>query len=208
MCGAAPLPRIVSGRACRRCRPHQPSSAPRAAQPCGITYQFRVLAHGDGLIRSHGWAPYSEAKDLATVRCNQTPSFTMPSFSFTVAENSAPGTLVGTPLATDPDQGETLAYSITLGNDDSLFTIDETTGETTVAGSLDYEDTPTYTLTVQVGDTLEASAAVQVAISVTNVPEERGPAPTDVSVSLVSGAFSISWTGSDPAAWFQAAGSH
>ena len=178
--------------------------SPAGGAACGTTYQFRVRAHGDGLSRAYGWTPYSEAEELTTTRCNQAPSFTMPSFGFSVAENSASGTVVGTPLATDLDQGETLTYSITQGNDDSLFTIDGTSGEISVAGGLDHEATPSHTLTVQVEDSLEATATVQVTITVTNIPEGMAPAPTDLSVSLVSGTFTISWTGSNLAARYQA----
>ena len=178
--------------------------SPAGGAACGTTYQFRVRAHGDGLSRAYGWTPYSEAEELTTVRCNQAPSFTMPSFGFSVAENSVAGTVVGTPLATDLDQGETLTYSITQGNDDSLFTIDGTSGEISVAGGLDHEATPSHTLTVQVEDSLGATATVQVTITVTNVPEGTPPAPTDLSVSLVSGTFTISWTGSNVAARYQA----
>ena len=178
--------------------------SPAGGAACGTTYQFRVRAHGDGLSRAYGWTPYSGAEELTTTRCNQAPSFTMPSFGFSVAENSVAGTVVGTPLATDLDQGETLTYSITQGNDDSLFAIDGTSGEITVSGNLDHEATPSHTLTVQVEDSLEATATVQVTITVTNVPEGTVPAPTDPSVSLVSGTFTIRWTGSNVAARYQA----
>ena len=182
--------------------------SPAGGAACGTTYRFRVRAHGDGVSRAYGWTPYSGAEELTTVRCNQAPSFTMGSFGFSVAENSAAGTVVGTPLATDLDQDlvvdETLTYSITLGNDESLFAIDDTSGEISVAGDLDYEDTSSHTLTVQVDDSLGARATVQVTISVTNVPEGTVPAPTDASVSLVAGVFTISWTGSNLAARYQA----
>ncbi len=55
---------------------------------------------------------------------------------FTIAENSANTTFIGTLLATDPDAGNTYTYSLT-NNAGGRFSIDSTTGQITVAnGSL------------------------------------------------------------------------
>jgi hypothetical protein len=55
--------------------------------------------------------------------------------------------------ATDPDSPpQTLTYSITAGNTGNAFAINSSTGQITVNGALDYETTPSYTLTVQVCD--------------------------------------------------------
>ena len=65
-----------------------------------------------------------------------------------VLENSAIGTAVGiTASASDADAGETVTY---LLSDDAggLFTIDETSGEVTVNGSLDYEAGTSHDITV------------------------------------------------------------
>ncbi|MCX5671401.1 MAG: YbhB/YbcL family Raf kinase inhibitor-like protein [Planctomycetota bacterium] len=68
--------------------------------------------------------------------------------AFSVDENSAAGTVVGTVLATDPDAGDGLTYSITDGNTGTAFAIDAATGEITVAGMLDYETLDNFVLTV------------------------------------------------------------
>ncbi|MDM8523053.1 cadherin domain-containing protein [Desulfococcaceae bacterium HSG8] len=68
---------------------------------------------------------------------------------FDVDENSVSKTYVGTVLAVDDDK-DSLAYSITDTND--IFLIDNSTGEITTNGELDYETTPEYELTVQVSD--------------------------------------------------------
>ena len=97
---------------------------------------------------------------------NEAPFIAVQTFS--VTENAVAGTTVGTVAATDKDAGNNLNFSITSGNTGQAFTINAGTGEITVAGSLDHETTPTYTLTVQVSDgDLSASAAVT--INVTNV---------------------------------------
>ncbi len=62
-----------------------------------------------------------------------------------------------------------MTYSITLGNDDGKFTMNGSTGEITVAGTLDMETTPTYTLTVQADDgTGAATDTATVEITVTD----------------------------------------
>ena len=95
--------------------------------------------------------------DTATVTINlndlnETPIINDQSFS--VNENAANGTVVGTVVASDPDAGDTLTYAITGGNTGGAFAINANTGQITVNNSsaLDFETTPTFNLTVQVTD--------------------------------------------------------
>ncbi|MDZ4689455.1 MAG: cadherin domain-containing protein, partial [Planctomycetaceae bacterium] len=73
---------------------------------------------------------------------------------FTIAENSPNGTVVGTVVATDPNPGQFLAYSITAGNTNNTFAINAATGQITVNDPtlLDFEVPVTFNLTVQVTD--------------------------------------------------------
>src|SRR5215210_4792135 len=73
---------------------------------------------------------------------------------FSIAENSANGTVVGTVSANDPDAGQTHTFSILAGNTGGAFTIGSSTGQITVADStaLDFETTPSFSLTVQATD--------------------------------------------------------
>ncbi|MCP3675191.1 MAG: hypothetical protein GY829_12070, partial [Gammaproteobacteria bacterium] len=73
--------------------------------------------------------------------------------TFTVDENSADGTAVGTVAATDLD-GDSLAWAIIGGNAGTPFAIDSSSGDITVADDtqLDYETTSSYSLTVEVSD--------------------------------------------------------
>ncbi|MFC1984202.1 cadherin repeat domain-containing protein, partial [Chloroflexota bacterium] len=93
--------------------------------------------------------------------------------SFNVEENSVTGTVVGTVAAVDPDPGDILTYAIT-GGDTGAFVIDSNTGLITVADSsqLDYETTPSFTLTVEVEDTelLTDTAAINIYINPVNSP--------------------------------------
>ncbi|MGH8537584.1 MAG: DUF4347 domain-containing protein, partial [Gammaproteobacteria bacterium] len=72
--------------------------------------------------------------------------------AFSVAENTANGTPVGTVIASDVDAGDTRSFSITAGNTAGAFAIDTATGQITVANAaaLDFETNPSFTLTVQV----------------------------------------------------------
>ena len=101
------------------------------------------------------------------------PVFGESSYAFSVAENSATGTAVGTVGATEPEGGA-VTFAITAGNDAGSVVIDAGTGALTVAGALDHETTASYNLTVEAksgGGAATATATVPVAVTVTNVDE-------------------------------------
>ena len=116
---------------------------------CGTFYAFQVAAYGDGTTLAESWGPWSISHSASTGACNQLPSFAQAAYSFSVLNNAANGTSVGTVSATDPDTGDTVTYSITGGNTAGKFAINSSTGAITVASAL---GTATYTLTVQVSD--------------------------------------------------------
>ena len=97
------------------------------------------------------------------------PAFAEESYAFELAEN-VDGRVnrlsLGTVTATDPDS-DTVRYSLLVGNDSSLFAIEETSGELYYVGAgEDYESGVTsYELTVRASDGTHASdAAVTVAL--------------------------------------------
>ncbi len=91
---------------------------------------------------------------------------------FSVAENVALATVVGTVVATDADANSTLSgWTIVSGNTGSAFAINAATGQITVAGALNCEGTPSYSLGVTVSDGTATSAAATVVVTVTNVAE-------------------------------------
>ncbi|MCP4348480.1 MAG: PKD domain-containing protein, partial [Desulfobacterales bacterium] len=94
--------------------------------------------------------------------------------TFTVDENSADGTPVGTVAATDDDPEDTLAFSITAGNTDNAFEISTDTGEITVKDGtrLDYENISDYSLTVEVSDGTNTATAV-ITINISDLDEEK-----------------------------------
>src|SRR4029077_7349657 len=93
---------------------------------------------------------------------------------FTLGENVANGTAVGAPItATDVDAGSTFTWGITTGNTGNAFAINAATGQLTVltSAALNFEVTPSFTLTVQATDngTPALSGTTFVTVNLTDV---------------------------------------
>ena len=118
-----------------------------------------------------------------TVEASSPPVFSDDtSTTRSIAENTAPGIDIGSPIsATDPD-GDTLTYSLS-GTDAASFDIVSTSGQLQTKAALDYETKNTYTVTVTVSDgTLTDS--ITVTINVTDIDEaipNRAPVFTEGS---------------------------
>ena len=120
------------------------------AEDTGTFASWELILHGTG-----------------DVTPNRPP--TVSGASWSVPENSAAGTSLGTVLASDPD-GDSLTYSITAGNTAGAFAINSATGKVTVAGPLDFETKSIYTLTVSASDG-SLSDAGTAHVDVTDVAE-------------------------------------
>ena len=98
---------------------------------------------------------------------------TIPTPSFSLDENSANGTVVGTVSASRPRSEDTLHYAITGGNTDGAFAIDADTGEITVANSaaLDFETTPSFRPDGRRDRRLGAYDTATVTVDLNNVDE-------------------------------------
>ncbi len=135
-------------------------------------------------------APPPKDENQAPVVNNQT---------FTVPENSANGTLVGTISASDPDAGQTLSYSL---SGTSAFSVESTGGKLRVAdeNQLDYETNKSFSFTVTVTDngtsTLSDNATITVNLTDVDENEVTAPAaPSNLKTSVVtSNSVSLSWT--------------
>ena len=191
-----------------------------------LTYRFQIRAVN--VFGAGDWSPSlnttPRAPSLnATTRApNRTPYFIGGySVTFTIDENTSPGTPVGSALtATDPN-GDRLSYSLS-GIDASSFGIDRSTGQLIVKHPLDFETQSVYEVTVRVSDDRNASDDVDVTITITNVDEagtvsvsleqpEVGTALT-VSLSDPDGSVSnISWqwaASSDGSNWSDISGAN
>ena len=113
------------------------------------------------------------------------PAFAKESYAFALAEN-VDGRVnrlsLGTVTATDPDS-DTVRYSLSGGNDSSLFAIEETSGELFYVGAgEDYESGVTsYELTVRASD---ASHTVDTTVTVTVTNAADAPAFREVSYAF------------------------
>ena len=109
-------------------------------------FSVRIRATDGGSLQ------YEEVFQIVVEDLNDFPS--MNGDTFSLNENSANGTSVGTASSSDEDAGQTPSYAITGGNTGGAFQINSSTGEITVADTndVDYETTPSFALTVQVTD--------------------------------------------------------
>ena len=87
-----------------------------------------------------------------------------------IAENTAPGTNVGSRVRASDDDGDTLTYSLS-GTDSDAFTIDEETGQIKTSASLNFEDRNRYLVTAKVDDGNGGTDSIRVTINVTDVNE-------------------------------------
>ncbi|PNK01760.1 hypothetical protein CEP10_18405, partial [Cylindrospermopsis raciborskii S07] len=100
---------------------------------------------------------------------NEAPSFNTPTATFSTGENTI---LVGSVVATDPDRGDTLTYTLS-GADAGKFDIDSTTQFLTFKTAPNFEapGSNTYSVTVIARDAAGLTTTQAVTISVTNVNE-------------------------------------
>lgn len=120
---------------------------------------------------------------------------------YTVAENSAAGTVVGSAHANDPDAGDTRAFTITGGSGAGLFAIDAATGQITVTGALNYEAASSYTLDLRVTDAGGLFDSRTVTINITDVNETPtiSPAgPFTVAENTAAGTVVTTMSATDP----------
>ena len=110
---------------------------------------------------------------------NTTPEFTDgDSTTRNIAENSALGSDIDTPVsATDSDDDE-LTYSLS-GTDASSFTIDSATGQLRTNTLLDYETQSSYSVTITVSDGEGGSDSITVTINITDVDERPANNPPE-----------------------------
>ena len=128
---------------------------------CGATFEFRVRSFGDATTYAAGWSEGSGVQSVVTASCNRAPEFATSTYTFMVAEDATTTDLVGTVSATDPDS-DPVSHAITSGNSAGRFAIATSTGDVTVAGELDHESVPSYTLVVEARDDREGVATTTV----------------------------------------------
>ena len=137
---------------------------PEDAPDCGTTHEFRMRAFGDGETYVATWGAESASESVATEECDRAPTFGSTHYSFSIAEDAATSTSVGTVSATDED-GDTLTYEIAGGDPDGKFSIGSGTGSITLAGEVDSDVLAFYSLEVEADDGNDNTATTTVGVS-------------------------------------------
>ena len=94
-----------------------------------------------------------------------------------IAENTASGINIGSPVAATDAEDDTLTYSLN-GTDAASFSIVSTSGQLRTSTALDFETKSSYSVTVSVSDGNGKSDSISVSINVTNV-NDNAPVFTD-----------------------------
>ena len=106
--------------------------------------------------------------------------------TFSVNENSSVGSDVGTVTFTDSNANQNHSFQITSGNSAGGFSINNITGQITVnnSGVLDFETTPTFSLTVEVSDDGTPSLSDSEVIIVNLIDQNEAPEIADQTFSI------------------------
>ncbi len=144
----------------------------------GLDYET-ATAYAITLTASDGANSVSETLTINVGDINEAPSLTNSLAASSFAENVATGTTIATSSASDPEAG-TITYSIS-GTGSENFAIDAN-GNVTLASSLDYETTTSYSLTITASDGTNSTQQT-LSISVTDIIE-FGLALSSNSVSI------------------------
>ena len=123
----------------------------------GTNNQYSVT-----VVASDGPNPVERAVTVTVTNVNEPPAFLSGETGFRVVdENTATGQVIGDPVgATDPDDGDRLAYTLG-GTDAASFYIDTATGQLKTNAALDYETKSNYSVTVSVSDGKDANGGVE-----------------------------------------------
>ncbi len=92
-------------------------------------------------------------------------------------ENLPAGTILATASATDPEGVSPVSYSISSGNTDNSFAIDPVSGVISVAGTLDFERAPSYTLMIRATDQGTPVAHAETPFTITLLDTMEGLVP-------------------------------
>ena len=111
------------------------------------------------------------AVTITVTNVNEAPAFASETATRSVAENTGAGQDIGALVeATDPDDGDSLTYTLDDASAE-FFDIDSATGQLQTKADLDFETQDSYTVTVTVTDSSNASDTITVTITVTGVNE-------------------------------------
>ena len=119
---------------------------------------------------------------ISVTDVNEEPSFATNTATRSIAENTAAGANIGTPVAATDVDGNTLTYTLG-GTDAASFDIVSTTGQLQTKAALNHETKASYTVTVTASDSI-LSDSIAVTISVIDLNEAPVFADDRVSRSV------------------------
>ena len=176
-----------------------PSGIPQAYEIAAVNAIGPRITAGQELLLSATTAP------------NSVPAFTSSSVTFSVAEGTASGAALGSPVtATDADDGDTLTYSL-VGTGAAFFEVDETSGQLRTSAALDHESVASHSVTVRVVDDDapfhfpfrqflgEAEATVTIDVTDVDEPPGRPAAPAVSAVHVDNPNLDVAWSAPDNA---------
>ncbi|HRH26292.1 MAG TPA: cadherin domain-containing protein [Candidatus Paceibacterota bacterium] len=124
--------------------------------------------------------------------CFATGEISLEPITFSIAENVATSTVIGTIAATELFSGQTPTYSITSGNGDGIFSLGALTGILTVTNPslLNYDSQTSYSLEVRANSVQVPAnlATTTVTVNITRANEYPDFADDSYSFSVVSNA--------------------
>jgi len=110
---------------------------------------------------------------------NESPQFNVTTHAVTVEENLSSSTVLYTPSVVDPDDSDTLIFTLS-GDDSSYFSIDPNTAEVRFINTPDFEQQAFYDLEIVASDSGGLSDSTGFTVSVSDV-EYSIQNPTDLS---------------------------
>ena len=138
--------------------------------------------------KGSGKSAQAETTQAVGAGANRSPDFGATTTNRSFPENTAANTDIEGPVtATDPDTGNTPAYSLdTTGA--TLFDIDSASGQIkTKSGVIyDHETTPSYSVTVTADDNNGGTDTIDITITVTDVNEEPAFDETSTTTRSIS----------------------
>ena len=147
---------------------HPTSGEITVKQPSLVDFEMASSFTLEFDVADSGSPPLTAAGTVEIAIRDQNDPPTAAAQTFSVAENSDQGTAVGTVSANDADAGQNLSFAINGGTGQGLFHIQALSGAITVAdaGGLDFEQTASFTLEVEVTDSGIPAAATTALVTV------------------------------------------
>lgn len=152
----------------------------------GTEYFYRVNSYLNKLGDNGAWH-YSSPVKVKTIEINLAPEITSGD-EISIPENQ---TDVRTITSTDPNEGDIVTYSITGGADQTLFTIDASTGALSFITAPDFEN-PTdsdgdniYLVEITVSDPEGLTDNQILSVNITDVDENMAPLITSDNIVAV-----------------------